>query len=129
MLAAELMMVVYASFSLRTRIGFRNWRRLHWATSLVFAFATLHGLAAGTDSGTTWALALWARHRRRPRRHRLGLCPRGGGEQHSASAVSAYMTIFPSRREHTDPPRVGNRRWWEPRCSERLRDPGEVTGA
>ena len=58
-LAAELMVVVYASFSLRTRIGIRNWRRLHWATYLIFAFATLHGLAAGTDSGTTWALALY----------------------------------------------------------------------
>ena len=58
-LAAELMLVVYASFSLRKRIGTRTWRRLHWATYLIFALATLHGLAAGTDSGTTWALALY----------------------------------------------------------------------
>jgi sulfoxide reductase heme-binding subunit YedZ len=58
-LAAELMLVVYASFALRRRIGARNWRRLHWATYLVFALATVHGLAAGTDSGTTWALALY----------------------------------------------------------------------
>jgi methionine sulfoxide reductase heme-binding subunit len=58
-LAAELMLVVYASFSLRKRIGTRNWRRLHWATYLVFALATVHGLAAGTDSGTTWGLALY----------------------------------------------------------------------
>lgn len=29
-LAAELMVLVYASFSLRSRIGARNWRRLHW---------------------------------------------------------------------------------------------------
>lgn len=58
-LAAELMVLVYASFSLRKRIGTRNWRRLHWATYLIFGLATLHGLAAGTDSGTTWALALY----------------------------------------------------------------------
>jgi sulfoxide reductase heme-binding subunit YedZ len=58
-LAAELMLVVYASFALRKRIGTRNWRRLHWATYLIFALATIHGLAAGTDSGTTWALALY----------------------------------------------------------------------
>ena len=58
-LAAELMVVIYASFSLRKRIGARNWRRLHWATYVVFALATVHGLAAGTDSGTTWALALY----------------------------------------------------------------------
>ena len=58
-LAAELMLVVYVSFSLRRRIGARTWRRLHWATYLIFVLATLHGLAAGTDSSTTWALALY----------------------------------------------------------------------
>ena len=31
-LSAELMVLVYASFSHRNRIGARNWRRLHWAT-------------------------------------------------------------------------------------------------
>lgn len=54
--AAELALVVAASFSLRRRIGFRAWRRLHWATYLVFASATAHGLASGTDSGRPWAL-------------------------------------------------------------------------
>ena len=58
-LAAELMLVVYASFSLRSRIGARTWRRLHWGTYLIFTLATLHGLAAGTDSSTTWALAFY----------------------------------------------------------------------
>jgi len=58
-LAAELMVVVYASFSLRRRIGARNWRRLHWATYAIFAAATAHGLAAGTDSGRPWAFAIY----------------------------------------------------------------------
>ncbi|MCZ7589902.1 MAG: ferric reductase-like transmembrane domain-containing protein [Gaiella sp.] len=58
-LAAEGMLLVYVSFPLRKRIGARNWRRLHWLTYAVFALATAHGLAAGTDSGTTWALALY----------------------------------------------------------------------
>ena len=58
-LAAELILVVYVSFSLRKRIGTRAWRRLHWATYLIFALATVHGLAAGTDSGATWALGLY----------------------------------------------------------------------
>jgi DMSO/TMAO reductase YedYZ heme-binding membrane subunit len=49
-LAAELMLLVYVSFSLRKRIGTQNWRRLHWATYLIFALATAHGLLAGTDS-------------------------------------------------------------------------------
>ena len=58
-LAAELMILVYASFSLRRRIGIRNWRRLHWLTYAVFAGATAHGLAAGTDSTQPWSNAIY----------------------------------------------------------------------
>jgi sulfoxide reductase heme-binding subunit YedZ len=58
-LAAELMVLVYASFSLRKRIGARNWRRLHWATYGVFALATVHGLTAGTDTSRPWVLGLY----------------------------------------------------------------------
>ena len=56
-LAAELMVLVYASFSQRKRIGVKNWRRLHWASYAIFAGATAHGIAAGTD--TPRALALY----------------------------------------------------------------------
>jgi methionine sulfoxide reductase heme-binding subunit len=56
---AELMALVIASFSLRRWIGGRNWRRLHWATYLVFLLGTVHGLAAGTDSTQPWALGLY----------------------------------------------------------------------
>jgi methionine sulfoxide reductase heme-binding subunit len=59
-LAAELMVIVYASFSLRKRIGTKNWRRLHWATYGIFAAATAHGIAAGTDTSRPWAFALYA---------------------------------------------------------------------
>ena len=58
-LAAELMVLVYASFALRKRIGARNWRRLHWATYAIFGLATVHGLAAGTDAARPWARALY----------------------------------------------------------------------
>jgi methionine sulfoxide reductase heme-binding subunit len=58
-LAAELMLVVYASFSLRRRIGARNWRRLHWATYGIFCAATAHGLAAGTDTAQPWAFSIY----------------------------------------------------------------------
>jgi methionine sulfoxide reductase heme-binding subunit len=58
-LGAELMLLVYASSALRRRIGARTWRRLHWLTYAVFALATVHGLAAGTDGGRPWALALY----------------------------------------------------------------------
>jgi len=58
-LAAELMILVYASFSLRKRIGTKNWRRLHWATYAIFGAATAHGLGAGTDTSRSWALGLY----------------------------------------------------------------------
>ena len=58
-LGAELMVVVYASFALRRRIGTRNWRRLHWVTYGIFGAATLHGLMAGTDTSRPWASGLY----------------------------------------------------------------------
>lgn len=58
-LAAIGMLLVYVSFPLRKRIGARAWRRLHWLTYGVFALATVHGLAAGSDTRETWALALY----------------------------------------------------------------------
>jgi sulfoxide reductase heme-binding subunit YedZ len=57
--AAELMALIVISFSLRRRIGIRNWRRLHWATYLLFLLGTAHGLLAGTDSAQPWARALY----------------------------------------------------------------------
>jgi methionine sulfoxide reductase heme-binding subunit len=59
-LSAELMLVVYVSFSLRQRIGPKNWRRLHWATYLIFAAATAHGVFAGTDTAWTFSLYVGA---------------------------------------------------------------------
>jgi methionine sulfoxide reductase heme-binding subunit len=58
-IAGELMLLVYVSFGLRRRIGVRNWRRLHWTTYGAFAAATAHGVMAGTDSGSSWALAMY----------------------------------------------------------------------
>ena len=57
--AAELMALIYVSFLLRSTIGARNWRRLHWATYLVFLLATLHGIASGTESAQPWAHDLY----------------------------------------------------------------------
>ena len=58
-LAAELMFAIALSFRYRRRIGMKTWRALHWLTYAVFAGATVHGLAAGSDSARTWALALY----------------------------------------------------------------------
>jgi len=57
--AAEAMLLVYVSFSQRKRIGARAWRRLHWTTYAIFALATLHGIAAGTDTTRPWALPMY----------------------------------------------------------------------
>ncbi|MDX6599219.1 MAG: methionine sulfoxide reductase heme-binding subunit [Gaiellales bacterium] len=48
--AGDLMLVVILSSSLRRRIGFRVWRRMHWLTFAIFAGASAHGIMAGTDS-------------------------------------------------------------------------------
>jgi sulfoxide reductase heme-binding subunit YedZ len=57
--AAELLVLVYVSFSQRKRIGVKAWRALHWLTYGVFALATVHGIAAGTDTSRPWALPLY----------------------------------------------------------------------
>jgi predicted ferric reductase len=44
---------------LRPVIGYQLWRRLHVLTLVLYALVTLHGITAGTDSRTWWALALY----------------------------------------------------------------------
>ena len=57
--ACELTALIVVSFSLRRRIGARNWRRLHWLTYTIFLAATLHGVTAGTDTAQPWARSLY----------------------------------------------------------------------
>lgn len=57
--AAELMVLVYGSFSQRKRIGAKNWRRLHWSTYAIFAAMTVHGVMSGTDSTRPWAMGIY----------------------------------------------------------------------
>jgi len=40
-------------------IGLRLWRAIHLLAFAAFGLLTAHGLAAGTDSGTPWARALY----------------------------------------------------------------------
>jgi sulfoxide reductase heme-binding subunit YedZ len=58
-LAAYALLVVFASFYVRSRIGYKTWRTLHYATFAVFVMATAHGLRAGSDSGALWARWLY----------------------------------------------------------------------
>ncbi len=57
--ALYLMAAVTTSFYLRKRIGQRAWRTFHYVTFLAFAGATIHGIAAGSDSNAPWAEAIY----------------------------------------------------------------------
>ena len=57
--AAWLFAAITVSFRLRKRIGTRTWRRLHWLTYALFGLATIHGVAAGTDTTQPWAFGLY----------------------------------------------------------------------
>ena len=58
-LAGELTILIGVSVALKPLIGQPAWRALHWLTFPLYALALLHGLGAGTDSRTPWALALY----------------------------------------------------------------------
>lgn len=58
-IAFYLALAVVVSFYVRGRIGQRAWRLLHYVTFLAFLTSTLHGLQAGTDSGTPWAWSIY----------------------------------------------------------------------
>jgi len=57
--ALYLMAIVVASFYVRRQIGQRAWRMLHYVTFVAFLGATVHGIAAGTDSTAPWAWWLY----------------------------------------------------------------------
>ncbi len=58
--AAYLLIAVWASEWLRPHIGYRWWRKLHYASFGVFVLATLHGIGAGSDTATWWGVAIYA---------------------------------------------------------------------
>ena len=58
--AGYLALAVWLSTELRPRIGYAWWRRLHCLAFAVYALATVHGLATGSDTRTSWALGLYA---------------------------------------------------------------------
>ncbi len=58
--AAELLAALAITNHYRRRIPHGVWRRLHMLNFAVWALALVHGLTAGTDATTPWALALYA---------------------------------------------------------------------
>ena len=59
-LAAYLAVAVYASFYIRSLIGYRAWRAVHYVSFGVFVLGTMHGVLAGTDGGAMWASTIYA---------------------------------------------------------------------
>lgn len=55
-----LMALVAFSSYIRRWIGPRAWRLLHYLSFVVFALALGHGIFSGSDSGTSWASAIYA---------------------------------------------------------------------
>ena len=59
-IAGWLALLFTVSFYVRGRIGIKLWRKLHRWTIVVFGLGLAHTLGAGTDSGSTWLIALLA---------------------------------------------------------------------
>ena len=57
--AAELLLGVAITNRYRRRLSYGFWRRAHYLTFAVWAFALVHGLLSGTDSGSAWATAMY----------------------------------------------------------------------
>lgn len=57
--ALELLAALAIANRLKPRLPYRIWRRTHYVNFAVWALAIGHGIAAGTDSGTLWATALY----------------------------------------------------------------------
>jgi hypothetical protein len=58
--AGYLALAVYLSERIRSRIGYANWHRLHMLAFVVWGASIVHGLGAGSDTRSPWALALYA---------------------------------------------------------------------
>jgi methionine sulfoxide reductase heme-binding subunit len=59
-IALDLMVAVFVSSLLRTRIKPRAWRSIHWLAYGSWPIALAHTFGMGTDSGENWVIALGA---------------------------------------------------------------------
>jgi sulfoxide reductase heme-binding subunit YedZ len=58
-IAAELLAALALANRYRSSISYRFWRRTHYLNFAVWILAFVHGLTAGTDTGSAWALAMY----------------------------------------------------------------------
>lgn len=57
-IAFDLLLALVVTSLLRSRLGYRAWRVVHWAAYASWPTAVLHGLGTGTDTKARWVLAL-----------------------------------------------------------------------
>jgi DMSO/TMAO reductase YedYZ heme-binding membrane subunit len=58
--ALYLLLAVWVSSRLRSRIGYGMWRRIHVLAYGVYVAATIHGLGTGSDTRSVWAPIVYA---------------------------------------------------------------------
>jgi sulfoxide reductase heme-binding subunit YedZ len=55
-LAVYVLLITWVSTLMRARLGQRRWRALHRVAIVAWVLAMLHGVFAGSDTGTPWAV-------------------------------------------------------------------------
>jgi len=56
--ACDLLLALLATSLVRSWLGFRAWRRVHWLAYACWPVALAHGLGAGTDRSTRWVFGV-----------------------------------------------------------------------
>ncbi len=56
--ASDLLLALTVTSLLRSRMGFRTWRVVHWTAYACWPVALLHGLGTGSDTRMRWVLLL-----------------------------------------------------------------------
>ena len=56
--ASDLLVALAITSLVRRRLGYRAWRGLHWLAYACWPVALVHGIGAGSDTQSTWMLAL-----------------------------------------------------------------------
>ncbi len=56
--ASDLLVALAATSLLRTRMGYRSWRAVHWAAYACWPVALAHALGTGTDTRLRWVLLI-----------------------------------------------------------------------
>jgi sulfoxide reductase heme-binding subunit YedZ len=55
-IALDLLIVLVVTSLIRTRLGHKAWRLVHWSGYACWPVAVAHGVGAGTDQGHAWAV-------------------------------------------------------------------------